>query len=862
MLNSTKNLGGPPEYAGKTTSTEHRAALLQAGLLYLRSGLSLIPVDIDKQPVQRLLPHVANETGEMKATWKPFQREPATEAQLKRFCNDRWTAGLAAITGSGSGGLLVLDFDIARFYDAWKECVGLFAAGIPVQRTGGGGFQVWLRCNHPGANQKLAWQPCEAEASGRTIAIETRAENGYAILPPSLHASGRLYQVLAGDFTAIPVLDNEVVIRLLDAARSLDEAPLSLQQIKGIQNKSAGYARCTGNQASVIETYNASHTINEELERHGYARAATNRYIRPGGKSGSVVILDGMHSYHFSVNDALHDGHKHDAFSVYCQLDHNNDIRGAVKEAAKALGMPLSLDLAQSARGQTLASQTDLPADSEQNDLEQKASQTQLLLKIATESAKLFRAPDGKFFANVSLDGHNEIWPITGRGGSFKRWLANRYYWLQGTVPNAATLINVLTALEGIAQFGLPGSPAEIHEVHTRIAAHSGRLYLDLANSNWEVIEIDENGWRKINKAPVYFRRPPGMLALPDPVAGGQLDELQLFINMRAEDWYLIASWLVGAFHPTGPYPVLALHGEHGSAKSTATRLLRSIIDPALTPSRAAPADEHNLAISAKNAYIVALDNMSHIPGWLSDAICRLATGAGLATRSLFTDDEEAIFYARRPILLNGIEELATRGDLLDRMLIVNLPTIASSQRRDEKQLQEDFNTAHPRILAGLLDVVSFALRALPYTTCDSLPRMADFALWITAASEALGWEKGAWLEAYNANQQQAITIELDASPTTQAIQELLRSTPPGANDGERVWAGLMADLDKKLKEIVKDPRDLPRGPRALSSALRRLVPSLRQAGIYVVIRHERDGSRITISNKELVAGDVKMVQK
>ena len=61
---------------------------------------------------------------------------------------------------------------------------------------------------------------------------------------------------------------------------------------------------------------------------------------------------------------------------------------------------------------------------------------------------------------------------------------------------------------------------------------------------------------------------------------------------------------------------------------------------------------------------------------WLSDALCRLATGGGFGTRQLYSDDEESLFEARRPVLLNGIEEVAVRGDLLDRSLIVTLSPI------------------------------------------------------------------------------------------------------------------------------------------------------------------------------------------
>ena len=59
--------------------------------------------------------------------------------------------------------------------------------------------------------------------------------------------------------------------------------------------------------------------------------------------------------------------------------------------------------------------------------------------------------------------------------------------------------------------------------------------------------------------------------------------------------------------------------------------------------------------IAATNGWCLAFDNVSVIQAWLSDALCRLATGGGFATRGLYTDDEETIIDAQRPVVLNGV---------------------------------------------------------------------------------------------------------------------------------------------------------------------------------------------------------------
>jgi hypothetical protein len=307
-------------------------------LSYRAGGVSLVPCSAKtKQPDPELLPR--DEDG--KATWKPYQTEPATEQTIRGWFA-RGCKSAAGIGGKVSGGLLVIDFDEARFYSAWRELVGSLAHALPVQRTGraGGGFQVWLRCPEPGRNDKLAWLPDETEESGRRIAIETRGEGGYAVMPGSLHPSGRRYEALAGDFANIPTVPQAQADALLAAARKLDEAPLTRQQMEAREKAARTcnkHRAASDGETSVIDTYNASMTIDAALEAYGYTKRGP-RYVRPGGKTASVVV-DGGRSFHHSANDVLSDGYWHRPFDVFCQFAHGGDCRAAVKAAAELLGL-------------------------------------------------------------------------------------------------------------------------------------------------------------------------------------------------------------------------------------------------------------------------------------------------------------------------------------------------------------------------------------------------------------------------------------------------------------------------------------------------------------------------------------------
>ena len=93
----------------------------------------------------------------------------------------------------------------------------------------------------------------------------------------------------------------------------------------------------------------------------------------------------------------------------------------------------------------------------------------------------------------------------------------------------------------------------------------------------------------------------------------------------------LIVAWLFGALRAGGPYPVLAIAGEQGSAKTVLSKLLRALIDPNVAPVRALPRDERELFIAAGNGHVLAFDNLSGLPPWLSDTLCRLASASQLA---------------------------------------------------------------------------------------------------------------------------------------------------------------------------------------------------------------------------------------
>ena len=434
---------------------------------------------------------------------------------------------------------------------------------------------------------------------------------------------------------------------------------------------------------------------------------------------------------------------------------------------------------------------------------------------------------DDKVFVTFPIYGlrdnflRKETWPI--QSARFKRLLSNFLSKSNGAVAPINNIKNMILRLEAEAH-------GSIKPVFTRIAGYSGKVYFDLCNDDWQVIEIDADGWRVINNPPVKFRRTKGMLPLPIPMSGGSFELLGPLMNMTQSNFILTISCLVGAANPNGPYPILAFQGEQGSAKTTQAKLFRAVLDPSKAPVRSCPKDGRDLVVSAQNSHILSYDNISGIQPWLSDALCRISTGGGYATRQLYTDDGETIFEDMRPIMLNGIEHLVSRHDLIDRCITCHLNPIAQSSRKSEEEIWNEFKRIHPQVLGALCDAVSTAIARKDKITYSELPRMADFAIWVQAAEPALPWESGQFIALYNDNREGAIGQAIDHDPVASTILNLMCD--------QDEWVGtateLLGVLNTTASDEIKKSGAWPDNAIALGLKFNRISAFLRAAGIEI----------------------------
>jgi hypothetical protein len=475
-------------------------------------------------------------------------------------------------------------------------------------------------------------------------------------------------------------------------------------------------------------------------------------------------------------------------------------------------------------------------------DGQDKPTNAEILLDIVMVDSELWHTPDGMAFATIRRDGHHEHWPVRAKG--FKLWLAKQFYDLTGSAVGAQTMQDVVGTLEAKAMFDGPE-----YQRFLRVAGHEDKIYIDLVADDWRVIEVSSTDWRIITDPPVRFHRPKRMLPFPLPQRGGSFAELRRFLNVTDDGWCLVLAWLVAALRPVGPYPILKTLGEQGTAKTTVARVLRAFVDPNTCPTRGAPHTERDLMIAAENGWVCAFDNLSYVTPELSDALCRLSTGGGFGVRTHYENDEETVFHSKRPIILNGIEDIGTRSDLMDRALVVELPRLADKDRLPERAFDRKFEEACPRIFGALLDALVVALRNLPEVEKSNIiwPRMADFAQWAVAAEEGLRLRPGQFLEVYKTNRETAHQTALETTPVVPALYALMKSRN-GKFEGTttELLEALGAGQDTRVK-------GWPKAAQPLSGLLRRLAPDLRAAGFF--IDHSRKNWIIELPPKPAPAG-------
>jgi hypothetical protein len=456
----------------------------------------------------------------------------------------------------------------------------------------------------------------------------------------------------------------------------------------------------------------------------------------------------------------------------------------------------------------------------------------------------LWHTPEREPWGSFEVEGIVHHYPVRGR--DFRTWLGGIYYGQKGKPLYAQALQDALATLEAQATF-----QGTQHPVFVRLAWHEGRIYFDLSRPDRQVVEIAPTGWRVIASAdcPVRFRRTPHQLPLPLPEPGGSLEPLLQLLPLReARDRVVLLGWLVGVLNPWGGYPILLLQGSKGAGKSFVARVLKTLVDAGKAPLRSEPDNKLDLLVTAAGNHVLALDNLSAVSTKLSDLLCTLSTGGGAGKRTLYTDGDEFVLEAARPLILTGIALGPLRDDLADRVLTLNLERLEATARRPERELFGRFEQVRGDALGALFSAAAVALARWEEVSnsLSQLPRLGDWATWAEAAAPALGLQEGEIVEATFEVQGSLQRDLLDADPVARAVVAL--ATALAAGERRKFTASeLLEALEKAAGvEAPRKPEGWPKSPVGLAKHLPRLQDALREVG--VLLQGRRDPHTKTLT--------------
>ncbi|WP_030691176.1 hypothetical protein [Streptomyces globisporus] len=448
-----------------------------------------------------------------------------------------------------------------------------------------------------------------------------------------------------------------------------------------------------------------------------------------------------------------------------------------------------------------------------------KPSAAVRLVQLARERYRFVMSTDGRPYA-VAIDGPNIALPLRGRSGVRQR-LARLYAdTFEGDVASQSALADAMTVLEGIAEDNDPVP------VHLRVGHDdAGTLVVDLGTADGRAVTVSAGGWEVVERSPVLFRRSGAMAPMPTPILVG--DGLAMFyglLNMDESSFRRLVAWTIAAWIPTIPHPVLTLKGEQGTAKSKTAQMVVNLVDPSPAAKRSQPRDAKAWSTQAFNSWALCLDNVSVLPQWLSDTLCKAVTGDGIVDRALYTDDDVVVLSFRRVLAMTTIDAGALAGDLAERLLLLDLELIDDSKRRSEEELDTAFAAVRPAILGSLFDLLAAVLVVLPGVKLESMPRMADFARVLAAVDQVMEWNT---LDDYLAASANVAGDALEGDPFGSALAALVERC--GA------WTGTAAQL---LEQVPPPggirPPSWPKDATRAGGKVKRLAPLLRSIGITV----------------------------
>ncbi|WP_052769952.1 hypothetical protein [Paenibacillus sp. IHB B 3415] len=471
-----------------------------------------------------------------------------------------------------------------------------------------------------------------------------------------------------------------------------------------------------------------------------------------------------------------------------------------------------------------------------------KENPTDALIRMASV-ANLFLDQHHEPYASIESTGSKVVHKVGGK--SFKQWLFVRYFEEKGTPPSAEAIRQTLQLLEAQAHMR-----NQVHPLFFRVAEAEGVIYYDLADSQWQHVQITQQGYQITREHPLLFQRTALTKTQVMPQNGGKLSNILNHLRIKNDlDGLLFMIYLVTCFIPNISHPALILSGEKGAAKTTTARMIRSIVDPSHQDIAFMPKGTTNLALSLSRQFMLSLDNMDTLRPETSDLLCMAVTGGSISKRKLFTDDDETVLSFKGCLTLNGIGVVANRSDFLDRAILLELERIDEHDRMEEAEIWRVFEADKPLILGAIFELISKAMVTYPEVHLSALSRMADFTRWGYAIAQAANVDGDLFLQAYEKNRSRINEEVMSSNPVATAICFLMEE--------QFIWEGSVSKLLGVLEQIALSKkintrsRLWPRAAHVLSIRLQQIRSNLEEYGIYYDIRNKGFAKVIEIEKRE-----------
>ena len=455
----------------------------------------------------------------------------------------------------------------------------------------------------------------------------------------------------------------------------------------------------------------------------------------------------------------------------------------------------------------------------------------------------------------LPIQDHLEVLPVD--SNVFKNWYKMFIFERDGIVLDSTTINDLCGLASAYAASAKYGTQINLNLRTALKSDFKTEWIYDLVNKNWEFIRITSSGW-DIFRNEIIFRRYNNQKAQVYPDRNYEADIFDQFmglVNIKdKESILLLKCYIISLFIPEIQKVVLILRGSQGAAKSSLQEFIRTLVDPSIAKTLVFPRQLNELIQQLSHNYITYYDNISSIPPWISDQLCRAVSGSASSKRQLYTDDDDKIYNFKRCVGMNGINLVATKEDLLDRSIIIGLDDIEDENRRIPQELWKEFDNIRPKLLGYIFDILA---KVLEYEENNSevikklkLTRMTEFAKHGEIISRCIGNKENEFINAYKRNREIQVDEIVESSQVATAIMCMMFRK----YEDLKVWDGTPTALYTELREVAQNDvwelnidtndRYWPKNVKSLGKRLNEIKPTLKAKGLKITHYKESDVHR------------------